>query len=380
MPPRVDPKIKALSEIVKAIEKELKDIKLQSKPIVDRPSIKIKTDVELKHAFISPDYTGKTVITDSVWDYVEVFLQKEGTPESKDAIMYWLQAKNFCEATNGLSLTSAPLTTYYCFLNATKALLTYKKVQYKIKHGVTGRRSNIGHCLLQNEFIKIKPQGILSGLMTYLEEDVSLVNQEFSLKDIFYNLPYIHRTFQLSMKDAAYPELFMPIRQPRFVFDKGRKAGWFEAKLLDKYTNKSSVAKISGFGMDRYYSKYDDVRIRRNKNFKWDTYRNNPDQSSKDSFNKYYKKIRARVQYVYDVDKYWFVKRTDLKHNINVNILITTYAAMHRLSELARYQPNILHKHFEKPHSWLLREFIRKSMPQFIDGVASEITGSDFRK
>ena len=54
------------------------------------------------------------------------------------------------------------------------------------------------------------------------------------------------------------------------------------------------------------------------------------------------------------------------------------YAAMHRLSELARYSPDVLDKHFSGQHNWLMMEFISSALDQFIDDIASEITGQDF--
>ena len=51
---------------------------------------------------------------------------------------------------------------------------------------------------------------------------------------------------------------------------------------------------------------------------------------------------------------------------------------LHKLSELARYTPNILAKHFESQHNWLLSEFINLSLPQFIDEIAAELTGHEF--
>ena len=59
--------------------------------------------------------------------------------------------------------------------------------------------------------------------------------------------------------------------------------------------------------------------------------------------------------------------------------LVLIYSAMHRLSELARYEPDILKSHLEKDASWLLNEFINKSVVQFIDQISSEITGNQFR-
>ena len=55
-------------------------------------------------------------------------------------------------------------------------------------------------------------------------------------------------------------------------------------------------------------------------------------------------------------------------------------AAMHRLREISRYEPQTLKKHLEKEQSWLLREFINKSILQFVDNISYEITGVDFRQ
>jgi hypothetical protein len=54
------------------------------------------------------------------------------------------------------------------------------------------------------------------------------------------------------------------------------------------------------------------------------------------------------------------------------------FAAMHRLSELARYEPMKLSKHFEGQHNWLLSEFIARSPVQVLDEISAEITGQDF--
>ena len=63
---------------------------------------------------------------------------------------------------------------------------------------------------------------------------------------------------------------------------------------------------------------------------------------------------------------------------INRGPLTLTYAAMHRLSALARYDPMLLGNHLNSRHNWLLAEFISMAPDQFIDEVSSEITGDEF--
>jgi len=51
---------------------------------------------------------------------------------------------------------------------------------------------------------------------------------------------------------------------------------------------------------------------------------------------------------------------------------------MHRLSEMARYSPDVLARHFEGRYNWLLSEFLMTSTTQFLDEISSEMTGHDF--
>lgn len=366
--------ITKLRKRVASTEAEVKKIQNELKAKAPRPKIKDGTCfVELKKPFITPNFQSKTVLTDSTWDYVLTYLQRSSNEE---AVFYWEQAKNFYHATLQLDIISAPLTTYYCFLNATKALLKAKKITFDTKHGVSGERIT-GHVILQNERVKIHTSGVLSGLCVYLKEPVSSV-EEYCLKDILYNLAYIHRAYTLTFKDT---ELYIPIFNPSFVHDSHRKEGWFQFELEQSYSNKSTLNKLTGYGVDNYYDNSQRYILRRNKTFKWETTRNKPTAISSNSFANYYKKIRNDLLYIYSPNELWYIKRKDLTNRIiNRNTMVLTMAAMHRLSELSRYEPQTLKKHLEKEQSWLLREFINKSILQFVDNISSEITGVDFRQ
>ena len=361
-------------------EEKLKTLADGQKPRLDRPQIHIgKREVSLKNADINPDLISETVLTDSTWSYVEIFLKQDNSAKAKEALFYWEQAKNFYDASKDLSLIAVPLTMYYCFLNATKALLHFKGVNFNLKHGVSGKRQD-GHYLLQNESISLKPKGVLSGLCNYLGEPIKNNEPNYTLKDIFYNLSFIHRAFQLTYQSPAYPDLFTPIIRPRFVFDKFRKRGWFETQLEKEHSTKRVLGNISGFGVDRKYDNVSCYTIRRNKTFVWDCRNNKPTAASVADFIRYHLKIRRQLRTIYGPNNLWYIKRSNLaNHIIDRNNLVLIYATMHRLSEMARYEPHGLKKHLEKNHSWLLTEFINKSPLQFIDEISSEITGKDFR-
>lgn len=55
-----------------------------------------------------------------------------------------------------------------------------------------------------------------------------------------------------------------------------------------------------------------------------------------------------------------------------------TFAAMHKLSEISRYSPDKLSRHFDCQHNWLLSDFITSAPAQFIDEISSELTGHEF--
>ncbi|MEH7419355.1 YaaC family protein [Neobacillus drentensis] len=159
-----------------------------------------------------------------------------------------------------------------------------------------------------------------------------------------------------------------------------RRYRCFEVKLEPSYSTNQEFAKITGFGIDHYYENTDFYTLRLNKKFYWNAPRNNPDMKSVREFKRYYENHRKRFRYIYSANKLWYIKRKNLQNNlIDRGTLPLTFAAMHRLSEMSRYDPNTLEKHLEKSYGWLLSEFITKSIYQFIDMISSEITGDDFR-
>jgi hypothetical protein len=364
-----------VENIIKKHEKRIFTLESSFKPQKKRESVRYKNrDIFIRKSKIQPDLISKTVLTDSTWQYVEIYLKSKS---QNDALFYWEQARNFYEATKTLSLISKPLTAYYCFLNATKALLVVKSINYNSYHGVSGKRKN-GHINIINEKVKFQPAGVIAALGYYLNENIPAKGEEFTLKDIFYNIPYIHRAFTLTYGNSA--ELFVPVLNPRFVWDKYRKKAWFEIQLEEEHSNKRTVNRLIGYGIDNSYDNTKNYTLRRNKTFDWDAPRGKPTEKSIENIQVYHQKIRKELRYIYSPNELWYVKRKDLKNGIiEKSTLTLTIGAMHRLSELSRYNPQDLNKHLTKDASWLISEFINKSIYQFIDHISSEITGNDFR-
>jgi len=334
-------------------------LKLKSKPI------------QLHKAIVEPKFDCKTVLVTDPWEYVEMWLKRNC--KNQEALFYWQQAQEFFNASKNLPLTSSPLTSYYCFLNCVKTLLVVKKVIFKEQHGVSGYTKKSAVSLI-GEMVKFQGSGVLAALCVYFDEYPSQVT-EYSLRSIFYNLPYIHRAYNLTFISEA--ELFIPVCDVRFMFDKVRKESWLVANIDEKYQNQHTIKKLpNGYKRDTLDLK--SWTIRRNKKFKWDL-RNDGEVVAISNLKNYHQKVRRDFFYISGRTTLWYIKRkSNAQSLINRSTLTLTFAAMHRLSELSRYQPVRLSKHLNNQYNWLLSEFIRVAPYQFIDEISSEITGYEF--
>jgi len=325
--------------------------------------------VRLHGSLIGADFRKPRVLCSDPWEFVSLWLKRD---HQQDAAFYWEQAHHFHEASKSLPELSSPLTSYYCFLNATKALLTAKNAAFTEVHGVGGR--SVGHVKsLDNEIVDFQGGGVLPALCKYLEEPDN-AGKHCSLKDIFWQLPFIHRAYCLSYRSAT--ELFIPITNQCFMRRDGSKEAWFQAELDKRYVNSHTKRVIQpGFELFENEGKYE---IRRKRRFKWSGH---DIENSIDQFSRYHKQIRRRIIPIYSSENRWYLKKSVTDHDkLNNSQLVLIFAAMHRLSELSRYDPIAFSGHFNVNHNWLLTEFIKASLGQFVYGMASEITGLEFIK
>jgi len=323
--------------------------------------------VGLHGSLIAADFRSQRVLCSDPWEFVALWLKRD---HKKEALFYWEQAHHFFTASQSLPELSSPLTSYYCFLNATKALLSAKEIKFEESHGVGGRA--IGQVKsLANEIVDFQGGGILPSLCKHLEEPDN-AGKECSLKDIFWQLPFIHRAYCLSYKGAT--ELFIPLINQCFMRRDGSKEAWFQAELDKRYINAHTKNVIQpGFELFGNKSGYE---IRRKRRFKWS---GRDIENSIKQFTRYHKQIRRRIIPIYSSENRWYLKKSVTGHDkLNNSQLVLMFAAMHRLSELSRYDPISFSGHFNVNHNWLLAEFIKSSPGQFVYGMASEITGLEF--
>lgn len=323
--------------------------------------------VGLHGSLIDTDFRSPRVLCSDPWEFVALWLKRD---HQKDASFYWDQAQHFYMASKSLPELSSPLTSYYCFLNAVKALLSASKQIFREIHGVGGR--SIGKVKsLDNEIVDFQGGGILPALCKYLEEPDN-AGKEFTLKDIFWQMPFIHRAFCLTYKNTT--ELFIPLKKQCFMRRDGSKEAWFQAEVDKRYINAHTKTVIQpGFEIFENNGTYE---IRRKRRFKWSS---REIENSIKEFSKYHKTIRRRIMPIYSSENRWYLKKSVAGHDkLNNSQLVLMFAAMHRLSELSRYDPIALAGHFNVNHNWLLAEFIKASPSQFVYGIASEITGLEF--
>lgn len=320
-------------------------------------------------AAMKPDFNSRTVLADDTWEYVEMWLKRNA--EKKDLI-YWDQAREFYKATQVLPKTASPLTAYYCFLNAVKTLLSVNKISIAGRHGVSGEQAK-NYTSLENEKVKFQTSGVLAQFCEYYNEPVNSPTI-YSLKDILYNLPFIHRAYTLTFNQ---PDLYIPISSPIYVKKNSSKESWIQADVNDRrFQNENTLEKLPST-FERDSGSVDKFIIRKRDRFEWRTGKVEKGGNITRLIN-YHAKVRKDLYYIYGSTKLWYIKRKGVKHIINRNPSTLMFAAMHKLSEMSRYSPLVLAKHFDSQHNWLLSEFINTSTAQFIDEMSSEITGKEF--
>lgn len=322
------------------------------------------------------DFDSESVLSNDPWLFVELWLKRKGM---KEALNFWTQARRFHDASKNSKIEAAPLTLYYSFLNAIKALLVVRGEKHSDHHGVAGNRPENAKASLANEIITFQTGGILPALCQYLGESVT--SQKYDLKNLLWNLPFVHRAFCHTYK--SNPDLFIPLENARYVqHPDGNGEAWFEADIVSRYSDRRILRHIPN-SFEFFTDEEQITFIRRKKRFKWLSGRTSKAQKKTaiDRLTAYHSKVRRIIVPISATRDLWYLKKT-ISGNLagDRHTLVLVFAAMHRLSELARYDPAGLSRHLDGSANWLLTEFIEHSPNQFIDQVASEITGRQFWK
>lgn len=324
-------------------------------------------EIAVHKSTLKPKFSEFTVLASDFWKYVELYLRRE---KADSAVFYWDQARQFYNVSNGMNELSSPLTKYYCFLNATKALLECKNVKTSPSHGTSGK-STTKKATISGEKVKFHKGGVAPALSRILGDTDA--RESYSLKQIFYNLVFIHRAFVLTFKKEK--EMFAPIRTMKYVKKDGSSESWINIEVNNKFKVSRLGGNIpAGFEL----ASLNNENIFRTKNrFKW------KEEESEESGNllriaNYNSRIRKNVVYIRGQPPLWYMKFENISANsISRSSLTLMLAAMHRLSELSRYNPLRLKLLLETQQNWLISEFINSAPAQFLDEISTEITGQN---
>jgi hypothetical protein len=287
-----------------------------------------------------------------------------------EALFYWEQGHTFYSASRGLPLGSAPLLLYYSFMNAAKALLSAKGIAFDARHGVTEWKTAVAsRDSLKTVGIQIKNNGVLPALSSYYGEPE--LRKKHSLQELFFNIPFIHRTYCLTY--ASQNEMFLPLTDCAYVFERPTNQAYLVASLSRDHASKRSMRRLPtslipdptrGPAAMRSHGSVPFVRP------------NKPTPTDLKNLSALHKQLRKDLFYINGTQTLWYAKAvTAGPQRLERQCPTLVLAAMHRLSELCRYQPMSLALHLSGHANWLLSEFIEMSSAQFIDEVSSEITG-----
>jgi hypothetical protein len=320
----------------------------------------------LGKTFRLPKFFFKPVIINDYWDYVELYLKSN---KMNIAGIYWQQAREFYMASIGLPTTSSSLILYYCFLNATKALLTAKGISFTLTDGLPNLTES-GHTRLENEQITFHPDGVLHALSRYFEDTGTSESHHHAFKDLLYNLLFLQKAFALTYKNKR-PEMFIPIYHPHFIKADESDAFYLRFMVRSNFANRHTAKKICSLGFRLHSDDYSNFIS--NDSFEWSDLQEKKNESLRQAI-EFHKKQRRNIHYEVNTILKWYLKRTGINHTVDKHPLTIMLAGMKKVSELARYTPVSLVKYLNSKENWLLTEFIENSPKQFIDQISCEIT------
>ncbi|MCA6124655.1 hypothetical protein J6500_22575 [Bradyrhizobium sp. WSM 1704] len=333
--------------------------------------IKFKGRAVAPHkAIISPVIGSRNVLTNSPWTYVALWLKRSGKDR---ALFYWQQAQEFHKASLGLPPQSAPLLLYYAFLNATKALLSAKGIIFNERHGVSEHsNTSQGGAALNHLGIRIQPHGVLPSLSAYYGETES--GRTHTLQALFFNMVFIHRTYCLTY--TSQPEMFIPIANCAFVAEKSTKQIYFRADVTKNMSFDRAARRLPvQFAADRKFG----PRAIRSTDYVTSRKPGRISQTDLNQITVLNARLRRELFFINGSEPLWYIKsRTRGPARIERQLPTLILGAMHRLSEISRYNPPQMASLLAGQKNWLLTEFIRMSADQFIDEIASELTGFQF--
>lgn len=360
--------------------------------------------LRMSKTYTSQDFSKSTVLTDDIFTYVSFYFgshhkamkfltpqnkTKYGNPNQFGYEFYWNQSKTFYDAAKALPIEASPVAAYYCMLNAAKSYLSYTSASADVfvdefgLHGLNEDHTDSGENL-STISIKHKQTGVFPLLAKNLDPDFLIkwpAGTSKSLKSLLYNLPFVHRAYSMTYttRSKKVDELFIPLKtgdSPQYYKGNDGKAYLVvetEKEFFTSNANSIPPSILASIGAN--------FKLCGSTGFKLISatgarYNSNSISGELKSLNDL---MRKNLTYIYSSKRLWYVKRTALANPsiLNLSDITINMAAMHRISEIARYKPEQLYRLMQSNENWLLHEFITLSLDQFIDSLAAQITKQD---
>ena len=288
-------------------------------------------------AVSAPHFGAKTILVTDTWDYIALWLKRHHHTEAR---FYWDQSRSFYSATLGLPKDSSPLTAYYCMLNAVKALLLVKKVKFSDKHGVSG--STIG-----KKSSALKRMSNSRQVASFRNCVGILVKQPTTRSTRYATCSTTSRSFTVRFACPSSQALnsSFQLRNPRVVRSKTTDEAWFCAELEGRYATLKTLERLPS-----YFERDTDEEGRFVDPLQEALQLGSAPKDCQfgENTNICHSALRKDVQYIHSPQRLWYLKRNDkVNGHIARSTMTLSFAAMHKLSELARYSPQALAKHFD---------------------------------
>lgn len=365
--------------------------------------------LQLHKSYTNPRFESNTVLTDDIYTYIDFYFasHKESMKYKNPAVskpkygnemqyhysFYWKQSMNFYYAAKKLPIEATPLLSYYSMLNAVKAYLAFKCdyiedfVEHFLGHGLFEKIDASANDL-NTIMVARKIKGVYPLFAKMMDSNFDTIwpngqSNAFTLKQLLYNLAFIHRAFittYTTPRGAKIPELFIPLENNSVpCYHKGNDFNLYLQIELEKI-----FFGISANSIPVQYSTSMSplLTIKNGAPFilvSANGARRNTTDSLSTDFRNLNSELRKEFQYIRSSKRLWYLKRTNLQGQdiINLNSMSLIMAAMHRISEIARYKPEQLAHLMKSKENWLMHEFLTLALDQFIDELAAEITGQD---
>jgi hypothetical protein len=317
--------------------------------------------------FLSPDFRSRSVLVDEPWDYTDLFLARKKLFEAQQ---YWRQAREFERASKGLSVQSAPLLLYYAFMNSAKALLASKGISPDPRHGIREWTPGSGaYAGALSVGVRLKNTGVVPELARLFGE--TEIARDHMLKDLLYNIPFVHRTYCLTYQTAK--DLFFSLVDPRFELDVSSGGIVLRAKVSSAYVTNGNMRRVPPSVTHLGGGEIVSAQALAVGNAAALT------DAELNELGAFARSLREDLAYINGVETLWYLKAARGSDIVLKRQPATmTLCIMHRLSEICRYAPMEMKSMLEGQRNWLVSEFVRCSAKQFMDQIASDITCQQF--